>query len=36
MEILAKSDGTFKLVRYNKVYWVRDMCRQAVGQIKMR
>ncbi len=36
MEILAKSDGSFKIVRYNKVYWVRDQCRQAVGQIKMR
>ncbi|MCO4762526.1 MAG: hypothetical protein KC502_13530 [Myxococcales bacterium] len=36
MSILAKSDGTYKIVRRNKIYWVRDMCRQAVGQIKMR
>ena len=36
MSVLAKSDGTFKIVRYNKVYWVRDMCQQAVGQINMR
>jgi len=36
MANLAKSDATFKVVRYKRVYWVRDMCRQAVGQIQMR
>ena len=36
MGILAKSDGTYKIVRRTKVYWVRDQCRAAVGQINMR
>lgn len=36
MSILAKSDGSYKIKRRIKTYWVRDMCKQAVGQINMR
>lgn len=36
MQILADTDASFNVVRSNKVYFVRDQCRQAVGQIEMR
>jgi hypothetical protein len=36
LNVLAKTDGTFKIVKKNKIFWVRDACLQAAGQIELR
>ncbi len=36
MRIIARTDATYRVRGLTRVYWVRDICKAAIGRIKLR